>query len=65
MASLFIVRKGDKIACCQLVTHQLGWECRLLIESDLVQSLVCRHQDDVFTTGEHWKAAMIEKGWTA
>jgi hypothetical protein len=25
---------------------------------------VCRTQDEVFSTGEQWKAAMIEKGWT-
>ena len=30
---------------------------------EVVQSQVCRTQDEVLTTGEQWKAAMIEKGW--
>jgi hypothetical protein len=29
-----------------------------------VQTQVCRSQEDVLTTGEQWKAAMNEKGWT-
>ena len=47
------------------VHHQLGWEVRLLIGSqvEVVQTQVCRDQEEVLTTGEQWKAAMIEKGW--
>jgi hypothetical protein len=37
---------------------------RLLVGQELVQSQVCRNQDEVFTTGEQWKAAMIEKAWS-
>jgi hypothetical protein len=33
------------------------------INREFVQTKVCRSQDDVVTTGEQWKAAMIEKGW--
>ena len=51
-------------ASCRLWTHQLGWELRLGVERDLVQSQVCRSQDDVLTTGEQWKAASVEKGWS-
>jgi hypothetical protein len=63
LGDLFVVQKGSKTARCQLVTNQLGWECPLLVGQELVQSQVCRHQDDVFTTGETWKAAMLEKDW--
>jgi hypothetical protein len=31
--------------------------------SELLQSKVCRSEEDVFGTGEQWKAAMIQKGW--
>ena len=31
--------------------------------NDLVRSQVCRSSDEVLTTHERWKAAMIEKGW--
>jgi hypothetical protein len=33
------------------------------VGQELVQSRVCRSQDEVFTTGEQWKRAMIEKDW--
>jgi hypothetical protein len=29
----------------------------------LVQSRVCRTQDDLLGTHEAWKGAMIDKGW--
>ena len=48
-----------------LFTHQLGWEVRLMIgaQADVVQTQVCRTQEEVFTTGEERKKAMAEKGW--
>jgi hypothetical protein len=30
---------------------------------EIVQTQVCRTQEEVLSTGEQWKAAMIEKGW--
>jgi hypothetical protein len=30
---------------------------------EIVQIQVCRSQDEVLTTGERWRAAMIEKRW--
>ena len=48
-----------------IFSHQFGWEVRLLVGSqeELVSSQVWRTQEDVLTTGEQWKVAMIEKGW--
>jgi hypothetical protein len=62
---LFILHKDRREATCKLRTHQFGWEVLLLVGSQLevVQSQVCRTQDEVLTTGEQWKAAMTEKGW--
>ena len=57
------LRKGDKVARCSLVTHPFGWELRL-ITTDLVRSQVCRTGDEILSTQEQWKAAMIEKGWS-
>lgn len=31
---------------------------------EVVQSQVCRTQDEVLATGETWKAALLEKGWS-
>ena len=64
LGDLFVLSKGKRTARCQLVSHQLGWECRLLVGQELVQSQVCRDQHGVLTTGEQLKAAMIEKGWS-
>ena len=31
--------------------------------TDLLRSQVCRSQDEILTTHEAWKAAMLDKGW--
>jgi hypothetical protein len=58
-------RKPAARARAVLVTHQLGWEVRLAIGAQLeaVQTQVCRTQEEVLSTGEEWKGAMVEKGW--
>ena len=56
--------KGTHVAECVLYAHEFGWELRLLIDRELPMSQVRRSTNDVLSTGEQWKAAMIEKGWT-
>ena len=65
LGELFLVRKNNVEARCLLRSHQFGWETCLQIgiSREFVQTKVCRSQNDVVTTGEQWKAAMIEKGW--
>jgi hypothetical protein len=46
-----------------LQTHPLGFELRLTAANELLQSHVCRSQDDVLNTFEQWKTAMQKKGW--
>ena len=41
LGDAWILRKGEKVARCILVTHPLGWELRLMT-SDLLRSQVCR-----------------------
>lgn len=62
---LFILKKGVKRAVCKLVSHPFGWELRLYVGSpeNIIQTQVCRTEEDVFSTGEAWKAKMREKGW--
>lgn len=57
-----MLRKGDKTARCFLVSHQLGWELRLMT-TDLVRSQVCRSLDEILETVDEWEAAMRAKGW--
>jgi len=65
LGELFILKKNGREATCKLRSHQFGWELLLFVgqQLEVVQTQVCRTQDEVLTTGEQWKAAMMEKGW--
>ena len=65
LGDLFRLHKNRREARAALFTHQLGWEVRSLVGSQLevVQTQVCRDQDEVLTAVEMWKTAMVEKGW--
>ena len=65
LGDLFRLHKNRREARAALFTHQLGWEVRLLAGSQLevVQTQVCRDQQEVLATGERGKEAMAEKGW--
>ena len=58
LGELFILHKNRSEARAMLLTHQLGWEVRLLIgaQPEVVQTQVCRSQEEVLSTGEQWKA---------
>jgi hypothetical protein len=66
LGELFILKKNGREATCKLRSHQFGWELLLFCgrQIEVVQTQVCRSQDDVLTTGEQWKAAMQAKGWS-
>ena len=65
LGELFLLKNNGREAMPKLRSHQFGWEVRLFIgRHEIMQTKVCRSQDEVLTTGEEWKAAMIEKGWT-
>jgi hypothetical protein len=63
LGEMFVLKKGDRAAECQLWSHWSGWELRLEIRGEMVRTLACRSQEEVFSTAETWKAAMREKGW--
>src|SRR5262245_49373275 len=48
-----------KEAICELFSHQLT----LTAKGELLASQVCRNNEQILTTQEQWKAAMIDKGW--
>ena len=62
LGDTWVLRKGARLARCALFSHQFGWELRLMV-GELVRSQVCRSQDEILTTQENWKAAIIERGW--
>ncbi len=57
VGGMFRLKKGNRTARCQLRTHPLEWELRLSVGDELLQSQVCRTQDEVLDTTEKWKAA--------
>jgi hypothetical protein len=59
---LFELKKGNRLARCALQTHPLGLELRLIAGSELLQSRLCRRQDDVLNTCERWKAPKQPEG---
>jgi hypothetical protein len=63
LGSMWTLAKGRRTAVCELWTHQLGWELKLASGATLLQSQVCRTQDDVLDAHEAWKVAMRSKGW--
>ena len=52
-----------KEAVCRLLSHQFGCELRPEASGELIASQVCRNNEQVLTTQEQWKKAVVEKGW--
>ena len=57
------LKKRQHAAQCVVFSHQFGWELRLEV-GELFRTQVCRSSEEIVTTAENWKAAMIEKGWS-
>lgn len=55
--------KGGTTAECVVWSHQFGFELRVTVGADLVQSQVCRTQQDLIRVQETWRAAYEAKGW--
>jgi hypothetical protein len=56
---------GVREARCELRAHELGWELFLVVDTnDLRRSQVCRSSDELLTTSETWKAALVDRGWS-
>jgi hypothetical protein len=56
-------RSGLSHAVCRLWSHQLGYELRPEIDGSLIRFQGARSNDEILTTQEEWRAAMVEKGW--
>jgi hypothetical protein len=67
MGDLLRLTKNGREARAVLYSHVFGWEVRLLVGRQLeaVRTQVCRSKEDVLSTGEEWKAAMLADGWNS
>jgi hypothetical protein len=64
LSPAWTLTKGGKTATCEVWSHVLGFELRALVGSELVQSQVCRSQQELIRVQEEWRSAFEVKGWT-
>lgn len=64
LGNAWTLTKGTKIARCILWSHQFGHELKLVVGDELLRSQACRSGEQILTTHDEWKAAMLAKGWT-
>lgn len=58
------VGEREREAVCELWTHQLGWELRLVVDGgEFQRSQVARSIREMLDVVDHWKEAMTGKGW--
>ena len=64
LGDLFRLQKNRREARAALFTHQLGWEVRLLVGSQLevVQTQVCRDQEEVLSDGGAVEGRSVGEG---
>jgi hypothetical protein len=46
-----------------MFTHVFGHELRLEVRGQLVESQVCRSDEEILNYQEWWRAALEAKGW--
>lgn len=62
---VWVMRKGTRAVVCELWSHELGFELRLISEGDpMVRTQVCRAADELVRYQESWRLALEEQGWT-
>lgn len=64
LSPAWTLSKGRKCAECVVWSHQFGFELRLTVGAELLQSQVCRTQEKLIETQEEWRTALEAKGWT-
>jgi hypothetical protein len=60
LSPAWTLTKGTKMATCEVWSHVLGFELRALVGFELVQSQVCRSQDEMIRVQEERRAAFGE-----
>jgi hypothetical protein len=64
LSPAWTLTKGRKTANWEVWSHEFGFELRAVVGSELVQSQVCRSQDDLIRVQEEWRALFEAKGWS-
>jgi len=64
LSPAWTLAKNGKTASCEVWSHVLGFELRACVGAELVQSQVCRSQEDLIRLQEEWRAAFEQRGWS-
>jgi hypothetical protein len=64
LSPAWTLTKSNKTTTCEVWSHVLGFELRALVSAELVQSQVCKSQDEMIRVQEEWRAAFEAKGWS-
>lgn len=62
-AVMWELRKGSRVARCDLWRHPLGWELRCDVDGETRQTAVQRRRDTAEDLAHDWQAAFNGKGW--
>jgi hypothetical protein len=62
-ADLFALQRNQRRAVCELWTHQLGWELRVVTPYQTLMTQLCATRQQALATSEAWKSAMLAKAW--
>jgi hypothetical protein len=59
------LRKGKRLATCELWTHPIGGEIRVEAAGDFVRSEAGRDGLKLIDLAMEWRQQFVEKGWSA
>ena len=57
--------KSKRRAVCVLWNHPLGAEMRLDVDGEMTQTKASRDFTELLDASDAWRAAFLEKGWSA
>jgi hypothetical protein len=63
LSPAWTLHKGRKAAQLDVWSSVFGWELRLSIGQELIQSQVVRSAEELTTVQAEWRAAMNQKEW--
>ncbi len=63
---MWTLTKDRRTAVCDVWSHVLGYELRLVISGDdLPRTQVCRSTEEIVTVQDTWRQALEAQGWRA
>ncbi len=60
---VFVLRKGSRVAVCELWTHPIGGEVRVTVGGELLRSEAKRDGMALVNIGLEWREQFKRKGW--